>query len=583
VLALSAVIAPLLLLFGLKFGYVQTLRDRLIRNPSNREIRPLASVERDRAWFLKMAARPDVAFMVPSIRAIAATVLISRTGESARDAVALLPSAMGDTLLIENHQPIPNGLEVVLTAMAAKVIKAHSGDKITLTALREDGDERASVEMKVIGVLGMEASGVKGVYAPLPLLESVEAYKDGRAAPELNWPGTKRTAAPVFDGAILILPNPLPEDKQDLLKLNTGFSTIKPINEVELAKLAGWSIAPGHVLYFLGTTLSPVHRDSLAVVRDQLRGLQAEVIPWVRPLPVTVSGDGLAASPLMLQGLSLVPEKAEALGISPIPPWGDDTAHADLEILLPPGSPEVANLQAAISPAADTTFLPLKVVGVSGSPGGPALVPTALAGVIRLGQLRKLTFDRSSGEMLLLPLGYAGFRMYARTIDDVEGLRNLLAEEGINVSTEAQEVAKVAELDRNLTRVFALISVTGIGGGVAALVASLYASVERKRRELGILRLIGLSRRSLMRFPLFQGLILVAAGFCCAALFFFATSQAIDGLFRAFRQKGESFCRLPMPYFLACFVGSLVLGLLAAFVAAYRVSRASAADALRDE
>ncbi len=580
VLALSAVIAPLLLLFGLKFGFIQTLRDRLIRNPSNREIRPLASVERDRDWFARMAKRPDVAFLVPSIRAIAAPVLLSRKGAAARDSLDLLPSGPGDTLLLEQRQPIPNGREVVLTALAARAIHANPGDWVTVTALRGDGDERATVDVKVVGVLEMEASGIKGAYAPLPLLEAVEAYKDGRAAPELNWPGTQPTASPVYDGLILILSKPLLEDKQARLCINTGFSHLDPINEARLSELAGWSISPGHTLYHLRTELTPARLDSVAAVRDQLRGTNAEVIPWNRPLAVTVTS--APGGTLMVQGLSVAPEKAAALGISPVPPWGE-SGHADLQILVPTDQPVSGAVEIAITPAPGSARLPLKIVGHHRPGERGALVPVALAGALRLGQLRKLSFDAPSGELLLQPLGYAGFRMYARTIDDVEGLHDALTAEGIRVSTEAQEVAKVTSLDRNLTQVFTLIALTGIAGGVAALIASLYASVERKRRELGTLRLIGLSRRSLMRFPVFQGSILVAAGFGCAAVFYLVTSQLIDTLFSAFRKEGESLCRMPPRYFLASLAAALSLGLLASMVAAWRVSRASAADALRDE
>jgi putative ABC transport system permease protein len=581
VLALSAVIAPLLLLFGLKFGYIQTLRERLIQNPANREIRPLATVDRSRDWFRQFAAQPEVGFMVPSIRAIAAPVLISRIGATGKDSVDLIPTSGGDPLLIENHKPIPHEHEVVLTAMTAQAINAKTGDQVTLTALRGDRDDHATVDMKVVAVLPMTASGVKGVYAPLPILEAVEAYKDGRAIPELGWPGSLATANPVYDGAIIIVSEALSPEKQSLLRINTGFSYIDEIEPGKLAQLAGWSLAAGHTIYHLRTELSPVHRDSIAIVKDQLRGLRATVIPWVRPLQVIISAPGIESLTLKVQGLSVVREDCAALGLSPVPPWGD-SPNTDLEILLPAGVVAPDEVQLVPVQGRAPLSLPVKVRASTQRFDASALVPSALAGIIRQGQSRRLGYDRGSGKILLQPLGYAGFRLYARTIDDVETLRRRLAEEGLNVSTEAQQVANVTELDHNLTRVFALIALTGIGGGMAALVANLYASVERKRRELGTLRLIGFSRRSLANFPVFQALLLVATGFGCATCFFFVTSQVIDHLFRNFRQPGESFCRLPPEYIILCLVCSLTLGMLASSIAAYRVSRASAAEALRD-
>ena len=43
VLALAAVLGPMMVLFGLKFGIVGAMVDQLIENPLNREVRPVGS------------------------------------------------------------------------------------------------------------------------------------------------------------------------------------------------------------------------------------------------------------------------------------------------------------------------------------------------------------------------------------------------------------------------------------------------------------------------------------------------------------------------------------------------------------
>src|SRR5436309_10788078 len=75
VLALAAVIAPLLLIFGLKFGTIETLRQRLVQDPANREVRPLATVSRERNWFEEMSRRPEVGFIIPTTRQIASSII----------------------------------------------------------------------------------------------------------------------------------------------------------------------------------------------------------------------------------------------------------------------------------------------------------------------------------------------------------------------------------------------------------------------------------------------------------------------------------------------------------------------------
>jgi putative ABC transport system permease protein len=227
--------------------------------------------------------------------------------------------------------------------------------------------------------------------------------------------------------------------------------------------------------------------------------------------------------------------------------------------------------------------VPVQVVSGSSLLPNVALVPTSLAGVLRLSQMRKLNFDSASHQVLLERRNYAGFRMYARSIDDVERVRRLLADEGLNVYTEAQRIAEVTELDRHLTRIFGLIAVVGVTGGMAALVASLYASIERKRRELGVLRLVGFSKRCLMRFPVYQSLLFVVASYGLAGVFFYGIAVTINQLFRSHLQYGESFCRLPIIYQFTALSGALALATFAASLAALRVSRTSAADALRAE
>ncbi|MCK5203198.1 MAG: hypothetical protein KAR15_04980, partial [Desulfobacterales bacterium] len=43
VMGLAAVLAPLLVLFGVKSGIINTMSDRLIQDPRNREISPVGS------------------------------------------------------------------------------------------------------------------------------------------------------------------------------------------------------------------------------------------------------------------------------------------------------------------------------------------------------------------------------------------------------------------------------------------------------------------------------------------------------------------------------------------------------------
>jgi hypothetical protein len=77
--------------------------------------------------------------------------------------------------------------------------------------------------------------------------------------------------------------------------------------------------------------------------------------------------------------------------------------------------------------------------------------------------------------------------MYARSIEDVEPLRHFLANQGIEALTKAYEIERVRSVDRGLTKIFWLVAVVGIAGCLATLAASFASSVERKRKDLGIM------------------------------------------------------------------------------------------------
>ena len=79
VLAVTVVLAPLLLLFGLKYGVVESLRNRLASDPINLEIKHFGEDGFDEAWFKQANELPWVGFLIPRTR-FSHTSWCSRTG-----------------------------------------------------------------------------------------------------------------------------------------------------------------------------------------------------------------------------------------------------------------------------------------------------------------------------------------------------------------------------------------------------------------------------------------------------------------------------------------------------------------------
>lgn len=379
VLALAAILAPMLVLFGLKHGIITTMRARLLEDPTIRQIQPAASGRFDPDWFRAMAARSEVGFVVPQTRAIAATMYLRNPSEPARPLVTveLVPTAPGDPLLGRTIAG-PQGLgQIVLSQPAAEKLGAGAGSALegSLTRTLRGVTERVNLPLGAVAVLPLASFDREAALVPLPLLVAAEDYRDGRAVEAMGWAGTA------------------------------------PLGE---------------------------HRN------------------------------------------------------------------------------------------------------------------------------------------------FAGFRLYARSIDDVAWLRDLLQRQGTEVRTRAAEIETVRALDRNLTSVFWIVAAIGVAGYGLSLASSLWGNIERKRREIAVLRLVGFGTTRCVLFPACQAL-LIALGGCVVALSAYgAVSLSVNRFFTATLAPGERICQLAPQHVALAAAATVVLAVLASVIGGLHAARIQPSEALRD-
>ncbi|MBM9514879.1 ABC transporter permease [Desulfogranum marinum] len=585
VMAISSIIAPLLLLFGLKYGSIQTLRGRLIQDPKNREIRPLTSKSYSHDWFKKIQNSKGVSFIVPMTRQISSTIEASSSLNNT-SRVSLLATAEGDPLLVENGAKIPDKDSCVLSQNAASELNVRIGEKVTLTVRRNlhGKSEKGNFTLLVTGILDARATSVNSIFVQLSALESVEDFKDGRAVPRYGWQGVMPEAYPVYDGVIVLTPILLSKLEETLLVNNTGFTKVKSLPPSELLSITGYKIRDNWSAYLISVQKRAAENESVDAVRHRLRGKNAIVLRYTKSISAKLTTvDGLKSE--LIDLLAVDAENLQSndthLQFGLLPNLRLDS-HSRLliipkEINIPEGK-AVLN----INGQSTSTVLPVKVVhGIQSN--GKAYVNATLAGMLNLMNYRTVQYNEKIDKLLLSRRGYAGFRMYAETIDHVESIQQSLEEKGITVRTAAERIIEVRQLDSYLTLIFWLIAVVGIIGGVSALTASLYASVERKKKELNILRLIGMFKLEIVRFPLYQGLLLSGSGIILAISFFVIISGVINTLFRSHLSADESLCTLTTGQLIFLTSGVLLLSAVASVFAALHATKMDPAEALRDE
>ena len=172
---------------------------------------------------------------------------------------------------------------------------------------------------------------------------------------------------------------------------------------------------------------------------------------------------------------------------------------------------------------------------------------------------------------------YAGFRMYARSLDDVAPLRDLFRQQGITVHTEAEAIDQVRRLSTSLDIIFLLI-----GGFTASTTSSTLAAVRRKQRLLGLLRLGGFSTLELLLFPLLQALLTAVLGTGLALGLYAAAQGVVNRIFAAGLDDMEHVCRLLPEHAVVTLLLVCLLSLLSALLPSLRGARTEPSEVIRE-
>ncbi len=377
VLALAAILGPMMIVFGIKHGIVSGMITELVEEPRNREIRTVYSGRFNIDFFTELGQQPAVSFLVPRTRKIAGTIDLKSQSAYRIVHTELIPTAEKDPLLPMINVPAEGFNWLIVSESAARKLSVQTGDSIDASISRRYKGQlqRVHIPLKIIAIAPMSAFERDGAFASIQLLEAVEAYRDGLAVKALGWSGDKRE----------------------------------------------------------------------------------------------------------------------------------------------------------------------------------------------------------------VPMNYTGFRLFAKSIHDVANLKSWFNQQGIEVSTRFHEISTVQQMNKNLTTIYWVIAIIGLVGFSFALGASLWVDIDRKRRELSVLRLVGYTTLDIVCFPIIQSLLTALFGWLLAITIFHTVSATINTMMLSQLEAGRQVCYLSPEHYLMSLLLTCFSAMLVTSFAGMRSARVEPAEGLREQ
>lgn len=180
--ALACIMAPLLLLFSLRFGILTELQHRLMNDPKVLSLTLDMSYRLDHTFFDHLAARPEVGFVVPQITALNALIDLKFPGTVVR--VSVLPTKPGDPVVLSSNisyeQPLGED-EAFISYDLAQVRGLKVGDIVTMVVARTQNGVRESVRtsLKIRGIVAERFVNDDCLLLNLDLVNAIDDYRNG--------------------------------------------------------------------------------------------------------------------------------------------------------------------------------------------------------------------------------------------------------------------------------------------------------------------------------------------------------------------------------------------------------------------
>ncbi|OCG12538.1 ABC transporter permease [Gilliamella sp. wkB292] len=287
-----SVITPLLLLFSLKYGVVSQLRQQLLNDPQNLEIKIVGNLNLNDAMFDWIKKQPETGFVIPLTRSLNTQADLVKDSSHFVSSAEIIPTASGDPLT-QDLPSINDKTQILLSALSAEKLQVTVGSHIKLFITRQlDGKfEKGSIELEVKGIIPENRYSRAAAFVSLDLLIAMENFYDGYQS-ELFATNTGKNNPPphsLFARARIYansLDNVAPlsfklrEKNIETRTQSNAIENVKAIDRVLnfIFSVIAITAGLGCILSFAGSFLSNIERKRKDIAFMRLLGFQSKAI-----------------------------------------------------------------------------------------------------------------------------------------------------------------------------------------------------------------------------------------------------------------------------------------------------------------
>ena len=554
--SLGAIFTPIIILLGLQQGIIGNMLDTLESDPASRLVRPkFMSQSPIPLDSLEVIQQSGVAF-IPS-----ETSHLLLDVKGLHDSINVVPSSKQDPFVIQSNPiAIKDNKWVVISEPLSKKLGKFKGNKLTLLLRRETNanyPEEVPMDFTIVGVLDSEMMPDVKIYLPVDVFNGIYHWRKGYEILDLGLMGNRENNFhPEYDGVITGFYHKKPKD-EDFRKMLAGrlpFSSMpKVYTELMSAQIhSDWRLWQ--------TVNNTITASDIQVLNNVLLnyGYDPQFVPYIKDIELELNKLDISKTwHIYMLPEILSPRWDE--GAKPILYISseDQDFSGEQQLLLKTGI------------KGDKAKIPVLLEVSDNVSPGSIVASHHFSGLLRTAERLGATYNSVQYAFSLNSKEQVRyFRVYSESIEQLDGLVQIVKgigdDLGLNALKEPvsrlYEVQKIRTLSDYMQKIYFLIAAISGVSTVFAVSASVYATVQRRCKDLAYLNMLGVDKSTIIFFPFIKSMILISIGLVISFVAYWIFGVLASHWFVDLLGETTSLTRLKSEYALSLIVIVLSLG-----------------------